>query len=51
MNNKVLEDHGCNILNMKSFLMKYRNWMYFCISKAFCGQQSLHANEATTELS
>lgn len=28
MNNKVLEDSVCNLLNMKSSLMKYRNWMF-----------------------
>ncbi len=26
MNNKVLEDRRCNLLNMKNFLMKYTDW-------------------------
>lgn len=26
MNTEVLEDRRCNLLNMKNFLMKYRDW-------------------------
>lgn len=45
MNNKVLADGVCNLLNMKSSLMKYRNWMEFCISNDSARPARPDANE------